>query len=311
MPLEGEGALIESARHPQGMFYGVELRPHAVRRPFRKLSRVDEARLVLPAAGVISRADLLMSRTHARRMRQCLKAEYDAMRQESPGLFSIPGSQDLTANDLAFLSSDTGHYFAYLPEIAPGEKLGAMVFLHGHAGNFRLLIWRWRSLARRAGLAVLAPSCGFGFWGRNSERIVTSALEDACRRWPVIDPGRGLWLVGLSAGGSGVIRAAKEFDWHGLAFLSAVIRRDLSESVFTTRPDKVPKMLVLNGLRDHNVSPRSVSRGVERFESMGARVEHFAYDEEDHFLLFAQSEDVDRRMMDWMTNRKPISGSGP
>lgn len=309
MPLEGEGTWVESARHPQGMFYGVEPRPREVRRPFRKLSRVDEARLVLPSAGLISRADLLMSRAHARRMRERLKTEYDAMRLEAPGLFSIPGSQDLSVNDLALLSSDTGHYYAYLPDIAPGERLGVMVFLHGHAGNFRLLIWRWRALAQRAGLAILAPSGGFGFWGRDSAKIVASSLDDACRRWPVIDPARGLWFAGLSAGGNGVIRAGREFGWHGLVFLSAVMRRDLAESVFGSAPGGIPDVLVLNGLRDHNVSPRSVRRGIERFASLGARIEHFAYDEEDHFLLFGESEDVDRRIFEWMTNREPASAS--
>lgn len=264
---------------------------------------MDEARLVLPGANVISRLDLLMSRVHARRLRQALRAEYDLMRQEAPDVFALSGSQDLTANDLAFLSSDTGHYYAFLPKVAEGEKLGAMVFLHGHAGNFRLMAWRWRELARRARLAIVAPSGGFGFWGPSSARIVSSALDDACRRWSVIDPGRGLWLAGLSAGGNGVIRSARAFGWNGLAFLSAVMRPDLIDSVFGARAAGIPEVLVLYGLKDHNVSPRSVNRGVERFISLGARIEHFAYDEEDHFMLFAQPDDVDRRILEWMSAR--------
>lgn len=264
---------------------------------------MDEARLVLPGAHIISRVDLLMSRVHARRLRQSLRGDYDLMRDEAPGIFALPGSQDLTVNDLAFLSSDTGHYYAFLPDTAEGEKLGVMVFLHGHAGNFRLMVWRWRALARRARLAVVAPSGGFGFWGRGSAGIVRSALEDACRRWPVIDPGQGLWLAGLSAGGNGVIRSARAFGWNGLAFFSAVMRPDLIDSTFGAGASDIPEVLVLNGLKDHNVSPRSVNRGVERFASLGAGIDRFAYDKEDHFMLFAQPDDVDRRILEWMSAR--------
>lgn len=298
---------IVSVRTRQGTFYGVEPDRRPVWRPFRGLSRVDESRLVLPVAGLISRVDPLMSRAHSRRMRAWLRADYEAIRGDVPGLLSLPGSIDLTASNLAGLTYDTGHYYAFIPDTSIGEKLGAMVFLHGHAGNFRMLIWRWRSLAVRARLAILAPSCGFGFWGRNSANIVTAALADACRLWPVIDPDQGLWLCGLSAGGSGTIRAARAAVWHGLIFVSATMRPDLIDEACSGTSGPMPGALVFNGLKDHNVSPSSVNRGVRRLIDRGVDVERFVYDEEDHFLVFAQSADLDSRMIDWMSRHRETS----
>ncbi len=300
---------VVSVRTSEGTFYGVEPDRKAVWRPFRLLSRVDESRLVLPVAGLVSRADLLMSRAHARRMRACLKADYEAMRDEAPGLFGLPGSIDLTASNLAGLTYDTGHYYAFVPHAASGERLGAMVFLHGHAGNFRLLVWRWRKLAVRARLAILAPSCGFGFWGRNSAKIVQDTLADARCRWPSIDSNQGLWLCGLSAGGCGTIRAATAIGWRGLIFVSATMRPDLIDQAFHGTAETLPDALVLNGLKDHNVSPSSVSRGVRRLVDRGVSVDRFVYDEEDHFLVFAQADDLDRRMIEWMARDResPVS----
>ncbi|MBI1324035.1 hypothetical protein GC170_12730 [bacterium] len=298
---------VDSVRTSFGTFHSVEPVGRPVWRPFRRLSRVDESRLVLPVAGVVSRVDPLMSRAHAQRMRAWLRADYEAIRDEAPGLLDLPGSIDLTASNLAGLTYDTGHYYAFVPDTAIGERLGAMVFLHGHAGNFRMLIWRWRSLAVRARLAILAPSCGFGFWGRNSAKIVTRALADACRLWPVIDPGEGLWLCGLSAGGSGTIRAARSAAWHGLIFVSATMRPDLIDEACSGTSGAMPDALVFNGLKDHNVSPSSVNRGVRSLIDRGVDVERFVYDEEDHFLVFAQAADLDSRMIDWMSRHREAS----
>lgn len=298
---------IVSVRTSAGTFYGVEPNRKPVWRPFMRLSRLDESRLVLPVAGLISRVDPLMIRAHSRRMRAWLRADYQAIQAEAPGLLGLPGSIDLTASNLAGLTYDTGHYYAFVPDVASGERLGAMVFLHGHAGNFRMLVWRWRSLAVRARLAILAPSCGFGFWGKNSAKIVTDALEDARRRWPVIEPGQGLWLCGLSAGGSGTIRAARAAAWHGLIFVSATMRPDLIDEAFSHPPETMPDALVFNGLKDHNVSPSSVNRGVRRLIERGVDVDRFVYDEEDHFLVFAQAEDLDSRMIDWMARHRETS----
>ena len=297
---------VVSVGTSEGTFYGVDPDRQPVWRPFRILSRVDESRLVLPVGGLISRADLLMSRAHARRMRAYLKADYQAIRSEAPGLFTLPGSIDLTASNLAGLTYDTGHYYAFVPHTASGERLGAMVFLHGHAGNFRLLAWRWRKLAVRARLAILAPSCGFGFWGRISTKIVQDTLADARRRWPSIDSNQGLWLCGLSAGGCGTIRAATAIGWSGLIFVSATMRPDLIDQACHGTAGTFPDALVLNGLKDHNVSPASVSRGVRRLVDRGVGVDHFVYDEEDHFLVFAQADDLDRRMIEWMARHREL-----
>lgn len=300
---------IESVLHPLGTFYSVDPRPDSVWRPFRRLSRMNESGLVLPVANFVSHVDPMMSRAHGRRLRAQLAADYREIRDEAPGILALPGAIDLTINGLAGLHYDTGHYFAFLPNVESGESLGAMVFLHGNAGNFRLLIWRWRAFAARARLAILAPSCGFGFWRQNSASIVESVIDDARKRWSQIDLAHGFWLCGLSAGGNGVLRCADLHDWDGLVFVSATMRRDLIEESSRRKPQEIADVLVLNGLKDHNVGPGSVRRGVDLLRRKGAAVDQFVYDEEDHFLVFSQSDDLDRRMIEWMNSRTPARSS--
>ena len=307
IPNVDDRPLIVEAEDPNGTFYGVDPRPHAFRRPFRGIDRIDEQRFVVPAAGLITRVDLLMSRVHAKRLRARLRYDYSLMRETSPGIFRLPGAQDLTINHMTGMYYDSGHYFAYVPRTEPGRRLGIMVFLHGHAGNFRLFIWRWRSLALRANLAVIAPSFGFGIWGRESARIVESSLNDALGRWPVIDPAQGLWLSGLSAGGSGVIRSSNLRPWNGLVFLSAVMPQKLAGRACDSPGKSVPGILVLNGQADHNVSHGSVRRGVDFFRSRGVKVEHHVYNEEDHYMTFAEADDVDNRMLSWMNSVGPTN----
>ena len=122
-------------------FHSIERAGSDIFRPFHRLSSTNEARLVQRSANILTRLDPLMSRSHAVRIRETLAVEYAAMAAESPELLNLPGSTDIAINHLTGLSIHNGHYFAYIPETAPAEKLGLFVFLHGNAGNFRLMIW--------------------------------------------------------------------------------------------------------------------------------------------------------------------------
>jgi pimeloyl-ACP methyl ester carboxylesterase len=246
-----------------------------------------------------------MSRTHAARVRETLAAEYTAMAAESPELLNLHGSTDLAINHLTGLSIHNGHYFAYIPETAPAEKLGLLVFLHGNAGNFRLMIWRWRQLAETLRVAVIAPSYGFGFWGKDSPKVVDRAVEDAISRWPQIMPDQGLWLAGLSDGGNGVTRAGMVRPWNGMVYLSATMRpKELASKEFTDRWKGRP-VLVLNGQKDHNVWPGSVRKAVEVLKIGGVDVSHECYDSEDHFMTFGAARVVDERIQRWISANRP------
>ena len=274
-------------------------------RPFQKLSTTNEARLVQRSAAVLTRLDPLMSRSHAARIRETLALEYAAMEAESPELLNLHGSTDLAINHLTGLSIHNGHYFAYIPKTAPAEKLGLFVFLHGNAGNFRLMIWRWRQLAEALKVAVIAPSYGFGFWGKDSAKVVDQAVGDAISRWPQIMPDHGMWLAGLSDGGNGVTRAGLVRPWSGLIYLSATMRpKELSGKEFNDRWKGRP-VLVLNGQRDHNVWPGSVRKAVAVLKIGGVDVSHECYDNEDHFMTFGAARVVDDRIQRWISANRP------
>jgi fermentation-respiration switch protein FrsA (DUF1100 family) len=286
-------------------FHSIEPAGSDFFRPFHRLSTTNEARLVQRGASVLTRLDPLMSRTNAARVRETLAAEYTAMAAESPELLNLHGSTDLAINHLTGLSIHNGHYFAYIPETAPAEKLGLLVFLHGNAGNFRLMIWRWRQLAETLRVAVIAPSYGFGFWGKDSPKVVDRALEDAISRWPQIMPDQGLWLAGLSDGGNGVTRAGLVRPWNGMVYLSATMRpKELASKEFTDRWKGRP-VLVLNGQKDHNVWPGSVRKAVEVLKIGGVDVSHECYDSEDHFMTFGAARVVDERIQRWISANRP------
>lgn len=281
-------------------FFSIWPGEQRVFRPFRWISRIPEEKLVQRAAGVFTRIDPLMSRQHARRVRQVLGEQYAAISASEPEFLAFEGASDLALNHLCGLPHETGHYYAYIPKHHGDRPLGAMVFLHGNAGNLKIFCHRWRNLAENLGLAVLAPSNGFGFWGRNSAGVVSRALADLTARWPQIDQSKGLWLVGLSDGGNGVTRSALTQPWHGLVYVSATMRaKELGQKEFREGWKNRP-LLVLHGRADHNVSPRMAEKSIEVLRQGGAEVSAEWYDKEDHFLTFGAADAVDERIARWI-----------
>ena len=292
----------QSYQSVQDGFFSIQCNSSAIFRPFRRVSHWNEAYLVRRGAALLTRLDPLMGRQHAQRVRDVVHIVYQEMPAE---LLHLEGSSDLAINQLVGLSYDTGHYFAYIPEPRPEERLGLMVFLHGNAGNFRLMVWRWKALAEQARMAVIAPTYGFGFWGRHSAHIVEQAVADALNRWPMIEPEQGQWLAGLSDGGNGVTRAALVRPWHGLVYLSATMRlKELDCETWKNRWKHRP-VLVLNGDHDHNVRPGCVCKAVAALKTNEVRVDHECYYGEDHFLTFGATAIVDQRIRQWIESNRP------
>lgn len=282
-------------------YYSIEMNQGGgVWRPFQRLARMDEGVLVRRCASVLTRVDPLMKRDHSRRVRAVLAEEYAQMAEQEPGFLRLMGVTDLALNHVVGLSYDTGHYYAARPDVSPGERLGLWVFLHGNAGNFKLMPWRWWRLAEEMRLAVIVPTCGFGFWGGKSAEFIRCVVDDALRRWPEIDVGRGQWLAGLSDGGNGVTRGALVRDWDGLVYLSATMReKELTQPRFMAKwRDR--RVLVLHGGADHNVRPKSVERAVKCLRDGGVKVDHSCYDREDHFMTFGAAREVDERIRAWI-----------
>lgn len=253
---------------------------------------VPEVDQVTLGAALLTRLDPWMSAAQGRRIRRVLGELYDEME-------AVPATRPLGTVGGAALgellggsAEGPGHYYAYVPEHGPGERLGLMVFLHGNAGNHKILAWAWRAFAERHRVAIVCPTFGFGFWGDGGVEAVERARAHALGTLP-IDPGR-VWLAGLSDGGKGVTRSAIAHPGHyrGLVYLSpTMVPGEIGSRAFLDGWRGRP-VLVFQGDDDHNVPRRDVDPAVAILRREGVDVRYETFPGEDHFLFFARREAI-------------------
>ncbi len=196
---------------------------------------------------------------------------------------------------------DYGHYYLYLPETAPGDKLPAIIFLHGSGGNFKTYLWLWSQWAEERGWAVICPSFGFGNWDRPAGvEAIQTAVDHALDTLP-LDPTR-LYLVGLSNGGRGVSRAAvlAPEQYRGLVFLSSIIEEEVVLGDDFVQGWRDRPVLVLHADQDRRIPARYVRDRVAGLKRAGVNVSYREYAREDHFLFFSQPDAVLDRIGAWL-----------
>ena len=230
--------------------------------------------------------DPIITTSSAARLRQLTMEVYRAM--DADPAFVPLGS----AMTYAYDDSDSGHLYTYVPSHAPGERLGAIVFLHGSAGNFKVYTHLLTRVAERERLVIVAPSFGFGNWQKEGG---AGAVEHA-RRYAVetlgADP-RRIVLAGLSNGGRGITRVLAE---HGEAYravvaISAVLERDVIDIRVAVRARNMPA-LVVYGTKDDRIPTSHEAQGAAALTRAGLRVRTHGYEGEDHFLLFSRRDEV-------------------
>jgi poly(3-hydroxybutyrate) depolymerase len=269
--------------------------------PRSPLQLIGETNLVRLGVAVISRSDPWMSRAEARRLRAVTGRMLRAIAARPD--YAAAGSA-LPTVLTAFFGGlrDPGHVYTIVPPTGPGRRLGLIVFLHGHGGNLQLESWAWEAFPRRHGFAVVAPTFGYGNWEHPDGAAVVGRALDWARRHLPIDPGR-VYLAGLSQGGAGVGRAGAAFphEFAGLIFLSATMEPAVLEGPDFAAGWRGRPALVVQGGRDHSVTPASVDRGVAAMRAAGVRVTYHVESAEDHFLFFARPADVEALIAGWMT----------
>lgn len=195
------------------------------------------------------------------------------------------------------LNPDPGHLFAYRPEANDGERLGLLVFLHGHGGNCLLYPHLLRRLADDARCVLVCPTFGYGNWEHpHAVGCVERAVRYAFEHFAEIDPAK-VWLMGLSQGGAGVGRAAVSLPelFAGLVFISPTMEPDvLSNEALAGK-----RVLVLHGDADRHVTDKSVERGIAALHEAGADVTTHRNPAGTHFLLFTDPGAVFRRIAEW------------
>lgn len=194
---------------------------------------------------------------------------------------------------------DPEHCYTYRP---PGtdERLGLLVFLHGHGLNYLILLHALRPLCDELRMVLVSPTFGYGNWeAPGGVEAIDRARRFAMEAFP-IDPVRTV-LAGFSQGGAGVSRggAALAKEFAGLVFVSPTMELDVIGSEAFADGWRGRPVLVIQGERDHNVKPRSVTAAVEVMQSNGAVVTYHTDADAGHFLFFAQLVEVRRRIAAW------------
>jgi predicted esterase len=268
-----------------------------------------EDELVWLLAQFVTRLDPWMPRAERVNTRHTFRRLLDEVRANSDyrGLARIAPRMSVW---LRLGRLDPRHCYSYQPEHRqPGEKFGLFVFLHGHGTNYLVVLQALRSLADSMRLILLAPTFGYGNWeAPGGVQAIDQAVRFALERFAV-DPSR-VFLAGLSQGGAGVSRAAAATStlYAGLVFISATMERPVLSSDAFSAGWKDRPVLVIQGARDHNVSPRSVAAAVQAMEASGVRVTQHTEPDSGHFLFFAKRESVERQIATWLAKVQIASG---
>ena len=178
----------------------------------RLVDRVlDEKDVAVAGTRVLVAGGIL--RDDAAELPSAMRAAYARMHAEegdapSPVLATYLGMQSPSAFDLLVFDSRSA-----------GTSRGAVVFLHGYAGNFALPCWQMARAVAPLGVTTACPSTRWvgAWWSRDGEATLRRTL-DALRA-------RGITrfvLAGLSNGGYGASRLAPNMQgsFAGLILIS-------------------------------------------------------------------------------------------
>lgn len=196
---------------------------------------------------------------------------------------------------------DPQHCYSYRPEPrAPGERLGLLVFLHGHGTNYLFVVHALRPLCDRLRLCLIAPSFGYGNWeAPGGVEAVMRATEFGVAAFDP-DPAR-VFLGGISQGGAGVSRtaAARPDRFAGLVYISPTMELNVIRSEAFAEGWKGRRVLVIQGDRDGNVSPASVTAAVEQMTADRVQVTEYRDPDAGHFLFFAKRDELFEVIEKW------------
>lgn len=251
---------------------------------------------------IATRFDFRITRDERRLIRDTVRMHLDELRDEHRVL---PPALPLAVWGRV-LNPDPGHLFAYRPEAGDGERLGLLVFLHGHGGNSLLLPHLVRRLADDARCVLVCPTFGYGNWEHpHAVGCVERAVNYALEHFTEIDSGR-VWLAGLSQGGAGVGRAGAALPevFAGLVFVSP----SMEPRVLASEGLAGKRVLVVHGDADRHVTLKSVLAGVASLQAAGAEVTVRRDPTGTHFLLFARPAEVFGQVREWMTEADRPAG---
>jgi pimeloyl-ACP methyl ester carboxylesterase len=261
------------------------------------IPEIDQVKLGIKVAPL---ADPIIDWDQARRIERITMPLYREM--EANDDYARLGSvMNYAYRELAGMPFDSGHFYQFVPEHEPGERLPAIIFLHGSAGNFKVYLWVWEKFAHERRFIVLCPSFGFGNWEQpGGSEAVRRVRQHAIGELDA-DAER-IYLVGLSNGGRGVARVgtAAPHDYCGLVFISGVVESSVLLTDGFVRGWRQRPMLVIHGASDDRIPAPAVQDVGDALADRGVDLRWRIIPDEDHFLFFSRTDDVFREIDQWL-----------
>jgi pimeloyl-ACP methyl ester carboxylesterase len=262
--------------------------------PVNLVPEIDQVMLGVALSPYIDR---IMTREKATRLKALFLTAYREMERD-PEFVAAGSAMNRAYWDLFGQTCSGQHQYVYVPAHPAGQKLPAIVFLHGSGGNFKAFLWTWKQLADAHQIAVIAPTFGFGNWDRPGGMEAVDAAYRACLQQPDVDPKR-IVLAGLSNGGLGVSRAASlnPARYQGLIYLSAVLEPEVVNSAAFRQGCAGKPVLVIHGSEDERI-PRLFIDPV--LADLPLKIQTKFYPHEDHFLILSRRSEVMADIARWM-----------
>lgn len=257
--------------------------------PWNIIPEVDQVSLGLH---LVPFGDPYVDSAKARRMRSLTLPTYAHMDQD-PDFRRLGSAMGLTVRGLFRLNDHNGHYYLFVPETGPGERVPCLVFLHGMGGNIKAYFWTLSRLTTRMKCIVVAPTFGLGLWQKeDSAEFIVDVTREAIATLP-IDPER-IYLMGYSQGAIGVTRAVVHAPnlYKGLVYLSPITEDDLFGTTEFVSQKSEQRLLFLHGSNDLRIPCAFVEGTAKSLQRSGFHVEWKIYDGEDHYLILSQSEAI-------------------
>jgi pimeloyl-ACP methyl ester carboxylesterase len=261
---------------------------------------VPEIDQLLLGSYVMPLIDPYLDTRQAERVRQVFLDVYRPMREnrEFNELGSVLG---YAYRDMFFGPSRGKHFYEYIPVTSTNGPVPVIMFLHGSLGNFKGYLWVLKSLADRKGMAIIAPTFGVGNWHKPGGTNLVECMKQYCSKHPRLDEHR-IYLAGLSNGGRGVTRVAKNNPdaYQGLILLSAVIEPAVIMDREFVHGWRNKPILIIHGTQDRRLPLSYVKSCAEIMKRNGSVVTAEYYPEEDHFLFFSAGYKVCHDIGKWM-----------
>jgi pimeloyl-ACP methyl ester carboxylesterase len=255
--------------------------------PLNVIPEVDQVSVGLH---LVPFGDPYVNSAKARRMRSLTLPAYERMEQD-PDFRELGSAMGEACRDLLHLNACNGHYYLFLPETAPNERIPCLAFLHGMGGNIKPYFWTLSKISSRMKCAVVAPTFGMGLWQRDgSAEFVVDVTREVIRDLPI--ESERVFLMGYSQGAVGVTRAAVREPglYRGLIYLSPITEDDLFGSLEFEAQKKDLRLLFLHGSNDLRIPCNFVEGTARTLQRTGHDVEIKIYDGEDHYLILSQPE---------------------